>query len=158
MKESQSALAHASVCRMSLTSPVLTSSQTSKLSRPPRLTMRPTRQRPSGVHVSCKSQFHRKYREDDFKTSCAPSVPTETWAATEPSGRVSQTAVCETHDGDSRHGTPPCGPISSARSGARVACGIVASPTGGHVATIGTPSAEIGDVQVELEGASLGFR
>jgi hypothetical protein len=44
--------AQASACRMSFTSPVATSSQTSKLSRPPRLTIHPTLQRPFGVQVS----------------------------------------------------------------------------------------------------------
>jgi hypothetical protein len=41
--------AHDSACRMILTSPELTSSQTSQLSRPPRLTTQPTLQRPLGV-------------------------------------------------------------------------------------------------------------
>ena len=44
--------AHDSACRMILTSPELTSSQTSQLSRPPRLTTQPTLQRPLGVQVS----------------------------------------------------------------------------------------------------------
>jgi hypothetical protein len=38
-------------CRISFTKPVATSSQTSKLSRPPRLTIQPTLQRPFGVQL-----------------------------------------------------------------------------------------------------------
>jgi hypothetical protein len=45
---------------MSLTSPVLTSSQTSHDSRPPLLATLPTLQRPFGVQVSRKSRLTRR--------------------------------------------------------------------------------------------------
>src|SRR5687768_13029559 len=56
---------------MSVTSPVRTSSQTSKLSRPPLLTIQPTLQRPFGAQVSrasCNRSGNAKQRSEPTQT------------------------------------------------------------------------------------------